>query len=136
LKLQNEGWSVSPNFHFGFMATGYCWTNTTVPVVEYMRYWLERIDDAGQIERRDWEQYWRNLVNDKIAKTEDRESFDRDFTNTARASATPRPGVRCTFDWHLDEAERLDAQGQLKNAVTKRINQLLEALDEDKINPE
>src|SRR5262249_59639227 len=24
LRLQNEGWSVSPNFHFGFMASGYC----------------------------------------------------------------------------------------------------------------
>jgi hypothetical protein len=100
-----------------------------------MRYWLECIDDAGQIERRNWDQYWRNLVNENIAKPDNRESFDRDFTNTARASATPRPGVKCTFDWRLDEAERLDAGGQLTRAVRKRINQLLGALGEDLINP-
>src|SRR5262245_29723243 len=54
LKLQDEGWSVSPNFHFGFMATGYCSTNTTMPVAEYMQYWLNRIHDTGKIERPDW----------------------------------------------------------------------------------
>jgi hypothetical protein len=135
LKLQNEGWSVSPNFHFGFMATGYCWTNTAMPVAEYMRYWLEHIHDAGKIERRHWDHYWRTLVSEKIAKPGDRESFDRDFTNTARASATPRPGVKCTFYWGLEEAERLDANGQLQNLVRERIDRLLEALGENRINP-
>jgi hypothetical protein len=136
LTLQNEGWSVSPNFHFGFMASGCCWTNSTMSVAEYMRYWLERIDEVRQIERRNWDQYWRNLVDEKIAKPEDRESFDQYFTNTARASATPRPGIKCAFDWPLDEAERLDARGQLRNAVRERINQLLESLGEDRINSE
>ena len=136
LKLQNEGWSIWPNFHFGFMATGYCGTNATMPVAEYLQYWLERIDNARQIERRDWDHYWRNLVHEKIATPEDRESFDRDFTKTKKRSATPRPGVECMFIWHMDEAERLDARGQLRNAVRKRINQLLEALGEDRIKPE
>jgi hypothetical protein len=136
LKLQSEGWSVSPNFHFGFRARGDCWTDTTMPVADYMRYWLERIGDAGQIKRCDWDQYWRSLVRDKIAKPEDRELFDDKFTNTAYASATPRPGVKCTFNWRLDEAERLDARAQLRNAVQQCINQLLEALGEDSINPE
>ncbi len=106
-----------------------------MPVAEYMRYWLERIGDAGKIERRDWDQYWHTLVHEEIAKSEDRESFDDYFTSTARASATPRPGVKCTFSWRLDEAERLDARAQLGNTVRERINQLLEALHEDKINP-
>jgi hypothetical protein len=97
LKLQNEGWKVSPNFHFGFMASGCCWTNTTVPAAEYMKYWLEHINDTAQIERSDWDEYWRKLVNLKIAASEDREDFDLYFTSTARAFAAPRPGVRCTF---------------------------------------
>jgi hypothetical protein len=67
LKLQNKGWSVSPNFHFGFMASGYCWTKTIMPVAEYMQYWLKRIDDTGKIERSDWDRYWHNLENEKIS---------------------------------------------------------------------
>jgi hypothetical protein len=136
LRLQNEGWGVSPNFHFGFMTPGYCWTDTSLPVAEYMQYWLQRIGDVGKIERGDWDQYWLNLVQERIAKPENRESFDRYFTNTKKASATPRPGISCTFDWRLDEAERLDARGQLTKSVSKRINQLLEALGEERIHPE
>lgn len=136
LSLENEGWGVSPNFHFGFMASGCCWTNTTMPVAEYMQYWLERIGNARKIERGDWDQYWRNLVREKIAELEDRECFDGYFTNTTRTSATPRPGVKCTFNWRLEDAERLDVRAQLGNAVQERINQLLEALGEDRINPE
>jgi hypothetical protein len=75
-------------------------------------------------------------VNEKIATPEDREIFDRYFTNTARVSAAPRPGIRCAFVWHLEEAERLDALDQLENAVRSRINQLLEALGEDRIYSE
>jgi hypothetical protein len=119
------------------MATGYCWTDSSaIPVEEYMQYWLERIHETGQVERPDWDRYWRDLGTEKIAKPEDRENFDRDFTKARRDSATPRPGIRCAFDWRLDEAERLDDRGHLRNAVRARINQLLEALDEERINPE
>jgi hypothetical protein len=34
LKLEDEGWRITPNFHFGFMATGYCWTATSMPVAQ------------------------------------------------------------------------------------------------------
>jgi hypothetical protein len=136
LKLQDEGWSVSPNFHFGFMAKGDCYTDTTLPLADYMRHWLERIGDTGKIKRGDWDQYWRGLVHDKIATTADRELFDSKIVPAGFASATPRPGLKCTFNWSLSETDRLDARAQLGNAVRDRINQLLEALREDKINPE
>jgi hypothetical protein len=48
-------------------------------------------------------------------------------------SLIPRPGIGCKFVWSLDEAERLDDRGQLTKSVKERINQLLEALGEDKI---
>jgi hypothetical protein len=135
LKLQNHGWTVSPNFHFGFMASGYCWSDTSMPVAEYMQYWLEHIGDAGQIERQDWNEYWSDLVKVKIAKATDREEFDLRFTNTDRNWASPRPGLACEYVWNLDEAERLDdVGGKFAKAVRERVNQLLEAIGEGKIN--
>lgn len=133
LTLEHEGWTIYPNFHFGFMAKGFNWTNTSLPVAQYLRYWQERIGNTGQIERHDWDQYWRELVSAKIAEPADREQFDRDFTNTGRSSASPRPGIMCEFAWRLDRAEELDARGELIEAVRLRINQLLEALGEGKL---
>jgi len=106
-----------------------------MPVAEYLKYWLNHISDTGRIERRDWSRFWQNLLNEKIAVPEDREEFDRYFTNSGRGSATPRPGLRCTFGWPLDEAQHLDTRGQLINTIRERLNQLLEALGEDRINP-
>jgi hypothetical protein len=135
LNLENEGWGVSPNFHFGFMAKGLCWTDAKVGVVEYVKYWQECIGRTVQIERSGWDEYWRELLKQNMATPGDREQFDRDFTNTSRASAAPRPGISCTFGWRLDEAERLDAGAQLRNVVRERVNELLQALGEDEINP-
>jgi hypothetical protein len=74
-------------------------------------------------------------VKAKIAEPAGHKQFDRDFTDTKREFASPRPGLKCTFVWSFDDAERLDAQVQLAKAVKERINQLLEALDENKIDP-
>lgn len=134
LILKNE-WAICPNFHFGFMAKGFDWTNTNLRLAEYLRYWQQNIKATGQVGREDWNAYWDELLKAKIAEPADREQFDHDFTNTDRNSASPRPGIQCTFAWKLDEAETLDARGQLVNAVKERINQLLEALGEDKIDP-
>jgi hypothetical protein len=76
LMLQTEGWSVSPNFHFGFMAKGFCWTKSTIPLAEYTSYWQQHISNTSQIERRDWNEYWDKLVKAKIAEPADREEFD------------------------------------------------------------
>jgi hypothetical protein len=95
------------------------------------------IKRTTQVKRSDWNEYWYKLIKEKIAEPADREQFDRDFTNTARRdSASPRPGILCRFVWTLAEAEHLDARGQLLKRVNERINQLLKALEEDKIDPD
>jgi hypothetical protein len=91
------------------------------------------IKNVVQIERQDWDEYWDKLVKANLVVPADRIEFDRDFTHTDRNTATPRPGIHCMFVWSLDAAERLDTRGQLEQAVRDRINQLLEALGEDRL---
>lgn len=133
--LESEGWSASPNFHFGFMAKGLCYTKTTIPITEYLSYWQANISDTMQVNRADWEEYWGRLEKAEIVEAADHKAFDRDFIQTERNSATPRPGLQCSFGWCLDEAERLDAKGQFVDAVKYRVNQLLMALGESVISP-
>ena len=129
--LANDQWDVWPNFHFGFMAAGFCWTTTTLSLAEYVSYWRDNIDSVVQIYRQDWDEYWEKLVKAKVVDQTERGNFDNDFTNTQRPTATPRPGLACVFSWSLDEAERLDSSGKFAIAVKERINQLLGALGED-----
>ena len=82
------------NQYFTYCATGI--------VVFAQQYLLPRA-----IEHPKRDEYWNRLVSLQITAPEDREGFGRYFTNTARTFAAPRPGIECTFVWHLDEAERL-----------------------------
>jgi hypothetical protein len=133
LMLASKGWRVRPNFHFGFMALGLCWTTSTLSTEDYLAYWRSNIDNVVQINRQDWNRYWQELVSAKIAKAVERENFDKDFTNTQRSTAVPRPGVECAVAWSLDEAEHLDSSGRLTAAIKERINQVLVALGEEVI---
>ena len=90
------------------------------------------IRNATQVDREHWDGYWYTLVETGNAKLTDREEFDRQFTNTSRQTASPRPGIRCTFVWPLEESERLDdRRSQLKTSVKGRINQLLDGIGEE-----
>ena len=132
LALESQGWSVSPNFHFGFMAKGLSWTKATASVAEYMRHWQRYIGETRQVDRADWPTFWDRLVSLGFAEKADRELFDRDFTHTKRNPATPRPGIRCSFVWPFEEAERLDTQKspQFGAAIKQRVNELLVAVGE------
>lgn len=130
LALQSQGWSVSPNFHFGFMAKGLTWTTSTVKAADYTRYWEKHIGETRQIDRADWPAFWERLRHLGFAQPTDREQFDRDFTRTSRKSASPRPGIACIYRWPFEKAEQLDATGKFVAEVRKRVNDVLVAVEE------
>jgi hypothetical protein len=121
---------VIPNFHFGHMQRGLCWTHTERDVNEYVKLWAREIGAAHAIARKDWDEYWACLVGERIATQEDRSEFDRCFTDTHRQTASPRPGVRLSRRWPLGEAEALDTRGRLDAQVRQALDTALEALGE------
>jgi len=134
LALESRGWSVSPKFHFGFMAKGLCWTRASAHVADYVRYWQEHIGKTRQIDRADWPAFWERLERLGFAQDADREQFDRDFTATGRGFASPRPGLACVYSWALAEAERSDGRGTFVPDVRDRINELLRAVEEPELS--
>ncbi|HEU5064121.1 MAG TPA: hypothetical protein VFT79_13360 [Solirubrobacterales bacterium] len=125
-----EGWSVKPNFHFGHTQRGFCWTTSELALDEYLRLWVERIESESSVSREEWDGYWGWLVEKGIARPEDRPEFDRNFTETARKTATPRPGLCIFRHWSLAEAEALDSRGELVPAVREAIEEALRAVGE------
>lgn len=123
--LQSKGWIIWPNFHWGHMAKGLAHTRTSISIGDYVEYWIQHIDATRQVKRDEWETCWRRLEQDGLVLPEGKIEFDRHFTRTQRATASPRPGLRCCYHWLLADAERLDSRGQLAKEVRDRIDQML-----------
>ncbi len=126
----NGKWSAQPNFHFGHMARGMVWIKSNTSPGEYVAYWQAKIGDTRQYPRERWEEFWIELEQHDFATADDKAEFDRSFTNTKRTFATPRPGLKCVYQWNLTEAIQLDDKNKFVKAVAEQMNIILGALDE------
>ena len=129
LALQSDDWRVEPNFHWGFMATGYAWAKTPLQVNKYCDYWVGEIGTTRELSRLEWEAYWAKLESAQIVEDGAKEAFDADFTCSQRQKVHPRPGLFCEYVWPLAEAQQLDAHGKFVEKVRVRVNQILTALN-------
>jgi hypothetical protein len=121
-------WEVVPNFHFGHMQRGFCWTCNRVSVDRYIDIWMERIANEKMIQRDDWKSYWAWLEEEGIACSDDRHAFQQHFGETNRQSASPRPGLKLLRRWPLADAEVLDDTDAFNGEVEGSFNQALTAL--------
>jgi hypothetical protein len=133
LALRSQGWQISPNYHWGFMASGLAWMQTPCSTDEYCDYWVGRIDTAGQVGRVQWDAFWAELVANSILEPGARQQFDASFTNTGRQNAQPRPGISCVYSWTLAEAVALDARKDFVKGVRDNVNEILSALGAPRI---
>lgn len=97
LALQSDGWHVEPNFHWGFMATGYAWAKTPLQVEKYCDYWADEIGVTRELSRPEWETYWAELESAQIIEAVGKKAFDAEFTRSQRQKAHPRPGLFCEY---------------------------------------
>lgn len=122
LSLQRSGWAVRPNFHFGYMTKGLCWSTTGLSVEEYATYWTERIEVTRVIRRPDWDVELDRLVEARILAEGDLECFDQQFRNTKRDMATPRPGMSVERSW----SQSASLGGSLADEVRNALRQIEE----------
>jgi hypothetical protein len=125
-----DGWTVKPNFHFGHMQRGFCWTTSEIELDDYLSLWQSRTPSERSVTRDDWDDYWRWLIDKEIARPGDRLEFDHHFTHTARKTATPRPGLMLARCWTVEEAEELDSRREFAPAVRKALQEALGAVGE------
>ncbi|MGO9196766.1 MAG: hypothetical protein ACLQK4_06530 [Acidimicrobiales bacterium] len=125
-----DGWKAGPNFHFGHMQRGYCWTTSSIELGAYLDLWQDQIEHAHAVAEDEWDSYWQWLEQQQIATPGDRPEFDRHFTDTARSTAFPRPGLWLARRWPLADAEHLDVRGALALQVRDALDTALRALTE------
>lgn len=117
LALRSVNWCVEPNFHWGFMATGYAWANTPLEVEKYCDYWVHEIGATRELSRPECETYWVKLESAKIVEADGKKAFDAHFTGSKRLKVHPRPGLFCQYRWKLADAQSSDAAGKFVEKV-------------------
>jgi hypothetical protein len=127
-----RGWTLRANFHWGAQAKGLAWSETPMPVADYIELWAREPGRWQQVPRAAWNDYWSWLLAEGVADAKGRETFRADFDNTARTVAVPRPGLLLGRSWPLAEAEHLDRarRGAFADAVRTELLASLAALDE------
>lgn len=124
LALRGDGWRVEPNFHFGFIEKGLTWSRSSASTDAYAQYWMERIGTLRAFRRDDWSNELAELIRAGIFDPTDVAQFDRDFTNTKRQDASPRPGFRLTMSWPLTDALRVGFPTTLRTRLCDALNAL------------
>jgi hypothetical protein len=114
-----RGSSSWPGFHFGLMARGMTWTTSLQSTDAYAAYWIQRIETTSPIPREDWDRELRRLIDDGVFHPVDEPTFDKDFRQTSRDSATPRPTLWLERAWQPPLKEDLsgDVRGALRQAL-------------------
>lgn len=128
LALREHDWRISPNYHWGFMASGLAWMESPCSTEDYCNYWVGTIHTLRQVGHLQWDAFWAELVTNQIVEPADRLQFDATFTNTGRQNAQPRPGISCEYSWTLAKAVTLDTQRDLVESVRDQLNEILAAL--------
>jgi hypothetical protein len=125
LLLRDQGWTVRPHFHFGFAARGLTWTTSRLSADAYVAYWVERIATTSSSPREDWDRELRRLIADGIFNPRDEPQFDRDFRQTSRQSATPRPTLWLERAWPFS-ASRDEVSPRARAALREALVALKE----------
>ncbi len=124
LGLRSHGWALDPNFHFGFITKGLTWTHSSLDIDSYVAYWVERIDQLSVFRRDDWQHEVERLRYDGILNTDDVDQFERDFTNTDRNHATPRPALRLARQWDRTQASQPVFPTELRTTLHHALSAL------------
>lgn len=123
------GWSVRPNFHFGFRSPGVLYDDHEPPrLTDYLEYWRSHIGDHHQRPAEEWPAVLEVLAGEQAVSS----AYPRRFSDEVgrRSPLAPRPGLLIARMWPLSEAEELARSGRLANAVAEAIDHALTVIGE------
>lgn len=124
------GWTVRPNYHWGFVSSNLAPARGTIAAAEYIEYWVGAIRQTRAVPRERWEAEWERLEKIGIVTSHDRAKFDKSLVKTKIPNAIPRPGLRCEYTWTFDDAVALDESGKLVETVQAVLAGILHQMEE------
>jgi hypothetical protein len=128
LALRDRGWRIEPNFHFGFIRSGFGRVaNAKLSLEEYIRYWTDHPIQQASLAEQTFEAVLQGLTKAGMIG-----ESDIDKIISALPSATARnvniiPGIEMVFAWPLSKAVEIDKRGQMAEEFKRTMNEALVA---------
>jgi len=125
--LENNGWSVIPNFHISFRSSNLYWCKSAISLVDYVGYWAREVAAKGlkQVARTDWPAYFAGLQAKGMITLQDAQQIDNRLSSTAMSTINICPGISFQYSWSRDDAIRLEEADTFISAFVDKVQEVL-----------
>jgi hypothetical protein len=124
-ELESKGWEIQPNLYFGYRDWSRPANGNKLSGEQYFDYWAS--DEIRQVHRKynGFEDFSQRLRAHRLINAKDQSNIKRDFVETKRDFLNVCPGFELIFAWPRAEANQLDRDQGLTEAVRDRANEAL-----------
>jgi hypothetical protein len=125
LNLQHVGWNLQPCLHFSYIGTGLHGASTCLSIKDYIEYWITHKEEIKQYQLDDcgFMRIFNKLLSDNMISKDDAAPLEKHFVQSKREFLNLCPGISVNFKWSMNDAIRLDKDGNFEKEVANRIKQ-------------
>ncbi len=127
--LVKAGWETQTNLHGMHMTKGLFYPAPVSDPERYWSLWPEHLEWIRPWPRKEFTELFALLLEQGLARADERPSFDASFTDTNRQSINLCPGFIVRFRIPFNQAATLDEQGRLEDTVWQEMQRVASAFD-------
>lgn len=128
LKLQEEGFSLSSNFHVSYRASNLMWFKGSLSLEEYIKFWKSENNKLRQIKKDEFETYFNFLEEQGIVLKEDRKRIDEKIQQKKYDRLNICPGIGIKYSWDIQRAIDLDKANMFEEDFYNKLTKVFDTL--------
>jgi len=128
LALRDRGWDIAPNFHFGFIRSGFGHgVKTRLSLEEYIHYWMEHSAEIEQVSlvAQTFEMALQKFVSSGMMGQGDVGKVVAALPAPTAQNFNVIPGIEMLFSWPLSRAVEIDSRGGMVEEFKRTVNEAL-----------
>jgi len=122
----SQGWEISPHLHLSDSFRQFFWANSTISLVDFIKYWKSNSSKIRQYSRDDFEGLHKELLQTGMIDKNDYKALEDSLMNSGRNIARVIPGLSIHYRWPLTEAKNMDNSSIFDAQVRDHIQEILQ----------
>jgi hypothetical protein len=118
-----QEFTIVPNLHLSFQSRNIIYLNGYLDSKQYLRYWLENVQNLHQYSRIEMDQYIIKLIQDGVVIESEHNRYHKIMKTVKYQGLNVCPGFGIFYKWSLDEVIDLDKRGILLSEIEDKVVQ-------------